>query len=438
MTALAVLAACLLAPAPDAEDSPRPALLLAWPAGPLEVRIAFDRPVGADLARTAVGRTIPFFEPDAPGTARSGRPSKPLGLLRIAGARLADEGRTLVLATDPHPREAVYRPDLPGLPGAGALAYTLGGVETRWSAGDGEGPPAWTVATANLGLDVLWAEAATSAEHRRAFEDLAKPGRLALSTLVRIPKGRATLRFRADAPFEITSVGVATPSAEVGGRHEAALEVESDGEPIDLAVSLATGRGGRRPALTATFEPEGDRSKARPIAPARLVLPWAPPMPPAAGEPPAPPYDLAGGDPARGEAVFRGEEAKCAVCHKARGQGGEVGPDLSSQVGRDRAAVYRDIAEPGTVLHPEFVQFTVARKDGSVASGVVRADGPDAIRVVDAEAKATIVPKSEIEELRPSTASLMPVGLAGALGEARMRHLIAFLTAPPEPARSGR
>ncbi|HEX3450557.1 MAG TPA: PQQ-dependent sugar dehydrogenase, partial [Isosphaeraceae bacterium] len=58
-----------------------------------------------------------------------------------------------------------------------------------------------------------------------------------------------------------------------------------------------------------------------------------------------------------------------------------------------------------------------------------RADGASAIRVLDVNGQSTVIPRSQIEELRPSTTSIMPAGLAGALGEARMRDLLAFLKA---------
>jgi putative heme-binding domain-containing protein len=83
------------------------------------------------------------------------------------------------------------------------------------------------------------------------------------------------------------------------------------------------------------------------------------------------------------------------------------------------------------VINPDYISYTVALKDGRVAVGVVRAEGADAIRVSDTEAKTTVVPRAEIEELRPSATSIMPVGLVGAIGEAGMRDLVAYLTTPP-------
>jgi putative heme-binding domain-containing protein len=72
----------------------------------------------------------------------------------------------------------------------------------------------------------------------------------------------------------------------------------------------------------------------------------------------------------------------------------------------------------------------VAMKDGRIAMGVVRAEGADAVKVSDIDAKQTIIPRADIEEIRPSSSSIMPVGLLGAIGEDSTRDLLAFLTAP--------
>ena len=78
-----------------------------WPPGPLDVTAAFDRPIDPATANAMIGRTIPYHDirPEGPEQLQ---PSQPAGSLRIVGVRLVDDGRTLVLATDPHPRVARY------------------------------------------------------------------------------------------------------------------------------------------------------------------------------------------------------------------------------------------------------------------------------------------------------------------------------------------
>ena len=159
------------------------------------------------------------------------------------------------------------------------------------------------------------------------------------------------------------------------------------------------------------------------------MLPWAPPSllpsPPSA----VPAEFLTGGDPARGEAVFNSDAAKCSACHKVKGKGGVIGPDLSNLAGRDRTWIYQNIAEPSASIHPEYVTHTVALKDGRIAMGVVRAEGADTLKVGDIEGKQTVFPRAEVEEIRPSATSIMPVGLLGAIGEERARDLLAYLSA---------
>jgi putative heme-binding domain-containing protein len=112
-----------------------------------------------------------------------------------------------------------------------------------------------------------------------------------------------------------------------------------------------------------------------------------------------------------------------------KGRGDQVGPDLTT-IGRKGAEyIYRSIAAPSESITPDYVTYTVSLKDGRVAAGVVRADGPDAIRIIDTEAKSIVFPRAEIDGFRPATASIMPVGLLPALGEARIRDIIAYLTA---------
>ena len=97
-----VCTASVLVPVRADEPPLRP--IAVWPAGPLEVVAAFEQPVSRGSAEALVGKSIAYCDTSA-SEARAEPRSPLLGQLRIAAARLADDNRTLVLATDPHPRE---------------------------------------------------------------------------------------------------------------------------------------------------------------------------------------------------------------------------------------------------------------------------------------------------------------------------------------------
>lgn len=420
-------------------DGPMPPRVVsAWAAGPMEARVAFDRPVDPSIAAGAVGRTIGFGEGAKAGAPSAGRPGGDRGSLRIAAARLVDDGRTLVLVTDPHPRESTYAMALPGVkapgdPGPGSTgdaSYTLGGVEVTWAEGEAKGAkPAWSGWWPHVEPSVARELTAGSAEHDRLWPMTARAGLLTLRAFVALPQGESAVALDAGAPFEATLGTEAAKSVAASPTsHRATLKAESTGEAIELSMALRTGGGGPirlKVAATDARNPAGG-----PIPRPAFVLPWAPPTPATAPPPTAPPELLTGGDPGRGEVVFYGEQAKCAACHQVRGKGGLVGPDLTDLAGRDRAWIYQNIVEPSATIHPDYVSYTVALKDGRVAMGVVRAEGADALKVADIDAKLTVIPRAEVEEIRPSTSSIMPVGLLGAIGEDRTRDLLAFLTAP--------
>ena len=395
---LLALAICSGAPA----EPRRP---VAWPAGPMEVHVAFPRPVAPTLAAALVGKSIGFAEA---GQSRAG------GQLQVAAARLADAGRTLILTTDPHSRQGTYSL---ALPDGGSITYDLSGASASWE--DDPAAPTWWPALETAALRSL---AAVSPEHERALARLDRPGKVTLQALLTLPAGKPTLHLESTGPIlEATLGGEALDLAE--DRHAHATP-ESTGEALDLAATFRTGPS---PTLRATFRPEASAPE-QPLPASSLILPWAPAAPPAAPAAAAP-FAIAGGDPARGEAVFFGKEGNCSNCHRVRGRGGEVGPALDPLAGADPATVYRDIDLPSVVIRPDYVPYTVALKDGRVLVGVVRAEGAGALRVLDIDAKSTPVPRADVDELRPASTSIMPVGLAGALGEAKMRDLVAFLTA---------
>ena len=137
---------------------------------------------------------------------------------------------------------------------------------------------------------------------------------------------------------------------------------------------------------------------------------------------------LATGDIIRGQTVFNGPKAGCLSCHAVGYLGGKVGPDLT-RIGQIRTE--RDLLE--SIIYPSlsfvrsFESITVATRDGKVVNGVVKGDASDEI-VLTINANETVrIPRSEIEEMKPGTVSVMPAGLDQQLSQQELADLLAFL-----------
>ena len=394
----------------------QPRVALAWAAGLMEARLAFDQPANPSLATKLVGTFISFGDQEKPTA--NGRPGGNQGRLRIAAAQLEDGGRTLVLITDPHPRTTTYRLNLPGNPNP--VQYTLGGVEvaltTNGKTSAGWWPTLNPSENSKRTLGSTW--------HEQQTQLTQKIDNLTLQSLVNAPRGDVKLTLEADYPFELT-VGAESTRSEpgTGGLHRASLKTEAIGDPVFLSLTFTD-----LPNL-----PRSIRADLNGLAvdPSNWLLPWAQPGPGASPAPPIPASLAQGGDPVRGQTVFYSEQARCANCHQFQGKGGLIGPDLSNLAGVDRAWLYQNIVEPSASIHPEYLSYTVTLKDGRIAMGVVRAEDAKTIKVSSIDTKQTLVLRSDIEEIRPSSSSIMPVGLLGAIGEDNTRDLLAFLTTKP-------
>ncbi len=401
-----------------------------WPAGPLELVMAFSAGVDSRWANSLTGKPIAYFDP-ARGTAADSSVAAPLGTLRIAGVKLDDEGRTLLLATDPHPRIARYELVL-GPPPGKVVSYDLSGVEATWTAGndDAGAEPAWKGWWPDLDVDATQRLTRGSAPHEKAFALLKQPGRLTLSTLLSLPPDECSVRIDSSGAISDVTLGdeqpVADPKPVQDGLHSVLVFARPRNSAVFLSFVVETGKNDRPLKIHALFAP-GKSDKFREIERQRFTVSWAP-IPPASAAPVGlPEPDLAGGDAKRGETLFFSEQARCSQCHAFRGRGGSIGPDLTEVSRKGKDHVYRSIAAPSTEIIPEYVPYTVATRDGRVYAGVVRAEGTDAIRVTDTNAKTATLRRDEIDQIRPSGTSIMPVGLAGGLGETGLRDLIAYL-----------
>ena len=132
---------------------------------------------------------------------------------------------------------------------------------------------------------------------------------------------------------------------------------------------------------------------------------------------------LSAGDRSRGRAIF---DRVCGSCHKLYGSGGEIGPDLTG-AGRDNLDyLLENIVDPSAAVSADFRMVVAAMKDGRVLNGLVKAQTNRTV-TLQTQTEAIVVPRSEIETVRPSPSSLMPDGLLDTLSATEIRDLIAYL-----------
>ena len=137
---------------------------------------------------------------------------------------------------------------------------------------------------------------------------------------------------------------------------------------------------------------------------------------------------LEGGDYERGRKIFRENAAVyCIRCHKANGEGGEVGPELT-KIGEKHPRPYllESIIVPNQAIAQGFESVVVAKTDGQVVAGVFKSEDDKTLKLMTAEAKLLEIPKTDIEE-RTRGASAMPEDLYKKLTPAELRDLVEFL-----------
>ena len=123
---------------------------------------------------------------------------------------------------------------------------------------------------------------------------------------------------------------------------------------------------------------------------------------------------LRGRSAAIGKKIFA--EASCQGCHKAEGEGGIIGPELTDVVTRlkaDRVTLLREILDPSHKVDAKYQMHTILTADGNTLSGIIVKEDDDHIHILanPESPKPTLVPQDEIDEMVPSQNSMMPKAL---------------------------
>jgi putative heme-binding domain-containing protein len=135
------------------------------------------------------------------------------------------------------------------------------------------------------------------------------------------------------------------------------------------------------------------------------------------------------GDATRGKDVFfKTTGLQCATCHKVRGEGGQVGPDLSD-VGKrlSRRQILEAILDPSKDIDPKFAAYLIEVDDGRRLTGLIVERTEKEITVRDPQGKDTKLPLANVQAQVPSKKSLMPDQLLRDLTAEQAADLLVFL-----------
>lgn len=138
-----------------------------------------------------------------------------------------------------------------------------------------------------------------------------------------------------------------------------------------------------------------------------------------------PPFSSETGEFARGRDYFLLE---CTSCHRVRGSGGSLGPDLTriAQV-RGRDALISAIRHPSALIPPSFKAVTLVMETGERISGIRKSEDAFSIQIIDSDERLRGYLKSEIDQVIYERESLMPSFDASQLPESELENLLAFL-----------
>jgi putative membrane-bound dehydrogenase-like protein len=140
-------------------------------------------------------------------------------------------------------------------------------------------------------------------------------------------------------------------------------------------------------------------------------------------------------DPSRGRAIF---DRTCLSCHRLYEAGGNVGPDIT---GSDRANpdyILENVLDPSAAVSRDYTLTNVATTDGRLISGIIR-EQTDQSLVIQTANERIVLPREDVEAIKPSTTSMMPEGQLENLSPQEIRDLFAYLASTSQvPAATER
>ena len=132
------------------------------------------------------------------------------------------------------------------------------------------------------------------------------------------------------------------------------------------------------------------------------------------------------GNVQRGMEVFNGAGG-CVKCHMIRGQGGVIGPDLSSIGAQRNLNALRDALTKERPIPNGYRPVTVTTAEGGRIAGIARNRDAFSVQVLDEQGKLHLLETSRVKEMVFADKSLMPHDYDKRLKPEQYRDLVAML-----------
>ncbi len=130
------------------------------------------------------------------------------------------------------------------------------------------------------------------------------------------------------------------------------------------------------------------------------------------------------GDAKRGAAVF---QKACMVCHKVGELGIEVGPDLKTVATKPREQLIEAIFDPNRAVEQRNAATQVTKKDKTLVVGQLASETPGNLTIRLPGGAEIVVLRSDIQELKTLTTSIMPEGLESVLTAQDVADVLTFI-----------
>jgi putative heme-binding domain-containing protein len=147
-----------------------------------------------------------------------------------------------------------------------------------------------------------------------------------------------------------------------------------------------------------------------------------------------------------GRSFQRGKElftaASCVQCHKLKGEGGNVGPDLAEIAQKladpskkyTRADLLWDVIEPSKVINEKYRSWIIVTGKGELVTGVIVSQDARTLQVVtNPLARPVEIAVDDIDSKEPAKVSMMPQGLLVTLTREEILDLLAYVASGGDP-----